>query len=326
MSVKATVFIPTYNGERYIGEILSTLLRQKVDFTYDILIIDSGSKDKTLDIIKSFQKKSKAIILKQIPNTEYGHGKTRDQGVRLAKGEIVVVLSHDATPSHDEWLYEMVKPFDINPQIVGVMGKQLPRQHCIPLLKYEINSVFNNFGPDFGTSVFYKDSFVRDQGTYDAISFYSDVNSACRRSALLGDLSYRDVPYAEDQLLGRDIIDAGLYKAYAPRGSVVHSNDLTLKEYASRLFDETMGLRKIGIPVEIPRRKLVVKLILRGVLKDSVRIVRDKSYGIKRKAYWLVINPLFHIEKWRGIRMGASTPLDDTFLINKYSFEKRKIS
>jgi glycosyltransferase involved in cell wall biosynthesis len=44
---KATVFIPTYNGEKYIGQILDALFVQKVDYEYDVLIIDSGSRDNT---------------------------------------------------------------------------------------------------------------------------------------------------------------------------------------------------------------------------------------------------------------------------------------
>ena len=97
------------------------------------------------------------------------------------------------------------------------MGKQVPRRGAFPLQKYEIQGVFRNFGPDFGTSVFYKDAFVTDEGVLGAISFYSDVNSAARRRFLLDVIPYRDVRYAEDQLFGKDLIEAGYRKAYAPR-------------------------------------------------------------------------------------------------------------
>ena len=52
----------------------------------------------------------------------------------------------------------------------------------------------------------------------NAVTFYSDVNSAARKDILTGEVPYRDVSYAEDQLLGRDVISAGYIKAYdAPR-------------------------------------------------------------------------------------------------------------
>lgn len=323
-NIKATVFIPTYNGDRYIKEILGAIFKQVVDFEYEVLIIDSGSKDKTLSIIKSFQKKHKNLRLHEIPNTEYGHGKTRNEAAHMANGEIVVYLSHDATPSHKRWLHEMVKPFEISDDIVGVMGKQIPRPHCIPMLKAEIKGVFAGFGPDIGTTIYYKDNFIDSQAIYDAVSFYSDANSAARRDFLTGKIPYQDVKYAEDQLFGRDVINAGYRKAYAPRGSVMHSNDLTLREYKHRLFDETVGLRKIGLPVGAPPMKQVIKMVIRGILRDTRNILRDHQYTRKRKLYWLAVNPLFHIEKWRGVRLGAKIDLDDVDVHTKYSLESRR--
>lgn len=321
---KATVFIPTYNGAPYLSEIIEAVCRQKVDFEYELLIIDSGSTDETLEIIEQARKKHDRIRFHTIPNSEYGHGKTRNAAAHEARGEIVVYLSHDATPAHDRWLHEMVRPFEINDKIVGVMGKQIPRTHCIPMLKSEIRGVFAGFGPDFGTTIFYNDDFVQSQGVYDAISFYSDANSAARRSYLTGKFPYQDVRYAEDQLFGRDIINAGYYKVYAPRGSVVHSNDLTLAEYQHRMFDETMGLRKIGLPVGVPSKKAVLKMTVRGVARDTIRICRDPEYSFERKLYWLVVNPFFHVQKWRGVRLAALADLEDTDAAAKYSLESRR--
>ncbi len=322
--VYATIVIPTYNGDRHLASVLEAALAQDVDFSYEVLIIDSGSTDKTLDIIKSFQNHHPNIIFQQIPNTEYGHGKTRDLAAHDANGEIIVYISHDAIPAHNQWLYEMVKPFGLNEKVAGVMGKQIPRPNCIPMLKSEIRGVFSNFGPDFGTTIFYKDSFVKDQGVYDAISFYSDSNSAARKEYLTGILPYKHVAYAEDQILGRDIIDAGYYKVYAPRASVVHSNDLKLGEYKHRMFDETLGLRKIGLPMNIPSSKLIGKMIVRGVLRDARNILRDKEYSARRKIYWLAVNPFFHIEKWRGVRRACLVDISDVASHDKYSLESNK--
>jgi len=323
-NIKATIFIPTWFGERYLDEVLESIFKQKVPFAYEVLIYDTSSTDATPSIIEKYAKKHANLRHKTITKAEFGHGKTRNAAAYDAKGEIVVYISQDVTPAHDRWLYEIVKPFELNDNIVGVMGKQDPRPHCFPLLKTEIRSVFSGFGPDFGTTIFYKDDFVKDQGVYDAISFYSDVNSAARRSFLTNQIPYQDVPYAEDQLLGRDIIDAGYMKVYASRANVIHSNDMELNEYKSRMFDETMGLRKIGIPVGIPSKKAIVKMIAKGVVRDAMNIVRDRDYSIKRKLYWLALNPFYHIEKWRGVRLAATADLEDSELFNKYSLESRR--
>lgn len=325
-NLRATVFIPTYNAQPYLAEILDALLVQEVPYTYEVLIIDSGSSDNTLEIIKVYQNKDTRIHLHEIPNEEFGHGKTRNLAAKLAKGTYIVYLSHDAVPAHKHWLYEMLKPFEISPDIKGVTGKQIPRRLCVPMLKYEINGVFHNLGPDFGTTIFYEDAFIADQATFDAVRFYSDVNSATIRDFLLKKLPYRDVLYAEDQLFGEDLIKQGYKKAYAPRGNVIHSNDIRLKDYRRRIFDETYGLRKTGVQINPISYGYFVKIISKGILADAIRILRDGEYSLKRKLYWLVINPLFHIEKWRGYRTATSVHLDDKSTANKHSLESKNRS
>ena len=300
----ATVAILTYNGERYLEDILTALECQRFDGAFEVLVIDSGSTDRTLDIVAAHPE----VRLHVIPNSEFGHGRTRGLAAHLARGRVVVYLTHDAVPAHDRWLYEMLKPFELNDKVAAVMGKQVARPWCFPLLKYEIRSVFAGFGPDFGTSLFYEDDFVQSEGVRNAITFYSDANSAALREVLTGPVPYRDVSYAEVQLLGRDLVAAGYVKAYAPRGVVVHSNDLTLREYDDRMVEETRGLREVGIDVAVPSIGVVARMVARGVVRDQVAILRDGEYSWRRKAYWSLVNPAYHLQKWRGVRRGASGP------------------
>lgn len=304
-TLAATVTVLTYNGERYLAALLDSVLGQRLEDPFEVLVIDSGSTDGTLDIVRDRPR----VRLHEIPNSEFGHGRTRNLAARLAKGKVVAYLTHDAVPAHDRWLYELLKPFDLNPDIVAVMGKQVPRPWCFPLLKNEIRTVFAGFGPDFGTTVLYEDDFITTDALRNAVAFYSDVNSAARRSVLTGAIPYRDVSYAEDQLLGRDVLEAGLLKAYAPRAAVLHSNDLTVREYDDRMFDETMGLREVGIDVARPTLRTVVRMVVRGVLRDQFRILRDPEYSVRRKVFWSLVNPAFHAQKWRGVRRGTSAPL-----------------
>lgn len=304
-AVLASVVVLTYNGERYLDELLGAVSVQRIDGTVEILVIDSGSTDATLDIVAKYPQ----VRLVQIPHEEFGHGRTRNVAAHLAQGRYVAYLTHDATPASDRWLYELLKPFELNDDVAAVMGKQVPRPWCFPLLKYEIRDVFAGFGPDFGTTLFYDDDFATSDAVRNAITFYSDVNSAARRDLLVGPLPYRDVSYAEDQLLGRDVIAAGMVKAYAPRAVVVHSNDMTIAEYDERMEAETLGLREVGIDVAVPSRRVVARMMSRGIRRDASRLVRDREYGWKRRLYYLAVNPVFHVQKWRGVRRGAARPV-----------------
>ncbi|MFJ3391456.1 glycosyltransferase family 2 protein [Leifsonia aquatica] len=315
--VDVTIAILTYNGETYLRRILEMIRRQDFAGTVEVLVIDSGSTDSTLDIVRSFPE----VVLEQIPNSEFGHGRTRNLAARLAKGEYIAYLTHDAIPASESWLRELLAPFALDEKVVAVMGKQVPRPGCFPLLKYEIRGVFAGFGPDFGTTVFYKDDFAQDEGVLGAMSFYSDVNSAARRDFLVDVVPYRDVRYAEDQLFGRDLLDAGYRKAYAGRAAVEHSNDLTLAEYKLRVFDETVGLRQIGFPIPELSKKQMIRLTARGIVGDTLRILRDGDFSWKRKLYWLAFNPRYQVVKWRSYRDSTLIDVNDEDAVRAGSLE-----
>ena len=312
-----TVAILTYNGEVYLERILQQVTTQQIDGDVEVLVIDSGSTDATLDVVRKFP----TVRLHEIPNSEFGHGKTRNLAAQLANGQFIAFLTHDAIPASAQWLRELLAPFALDSRIVAVMGKQIPRAGCFPLLKYEIQGVFAGFGPDFGTSIFYKDDFVQSEGVLNAVSFYSDVNSAARRDFLVHTMPYRDVRYAEDQLFGKDLIEAGYRKAYSGRAAVEHSNDLTLAEYRRRIFDETVGLRQIGFDIPVLTRGNRSRLIVRGIVGDTLRILRDGDYGWKRKLYWLFINPVYQIQKWNSYRASTLVDVADEEAVRSGSLE-----
>nr|WP_179453883.1 glycosyltransferase family 2 protein [Leifsonia soli] len=321
--VDVTIAILTYNGEEYLARILEMIRRQDYPGSVEVLVIDSGSTDRTLSIVRSFPE----VRLHEIPNSEFGHGRTRNLAAQLATGRFVAYLTHDAIPASESWLRELLAPFELDEKIVGVMGKQIPRPGCFPLLKYEIKGVFAGFGPDFGTSVFYKDDFVRDEGVMGAISFYSDVNSAARRDFLRDVVPYRDVRYAEDQLFGRDLLEAGYRKAYAGRAAVEHSNDLTRAEYKRRVFDETVGLRQIGFPIPPMTKSAQLRLTARGIVGDTLRILRDPDFSWRRKLYWLALNPPYQVVKWQSYRDSTLIDVNDEKAVRAGSLEhSRKTS
>jgi rhamnosyltransferase len=319
-NIRVTVAILTYNGEQYLEKILRKLRKQQFDGEFEVLVIDSGSTDSTLEIIASHPE----VRLIEIPNSEFGHGRTRNLAAREARGEYVAYLTHDAVPSTKHWLTELISPMDRYPDVVAVLGKQVARPRAFPLQKYEIHNMFRNLGPDYGITLFYDAPFADEPAVRDALAFYSDVNSAARRSFLVDVLPYRDVRYAEDQLFGRDVIDNGYTKAYAPRASVMHSNDLTLSEYGHRIFDETVGLRQIGYDIPTISRLSVMTYTARGMVGDSVRIVRDRAYSWRRKLYWLALNPVYHARKWSSYRASTLVDVNDHAAVASGSLEHKR--
>ncbi|MEG3311653.1 glycosyltransferase family A protein [Streptococcus sp. SS-4456] len=320
--LKATVFIPVYNGERdHLEETLSALYRQVTDFKWDVLITDSGSSDNSVAIINHFSEKYGNLRLLHLSKEEFSHGKTRQMAAEISQGEIMVYLTQDAVPHNEQWLAEMVRPFAMHSDIVAVLGNQKPRHYCFPAMKYDILAVFNEQGVSDSLTVWQRlDESQR--GKYTKESFYSDVCSAAPRRFLTEKIGYRPVAYSEDYEYGKDILDAGYIKVYNAKAIVEHSNDVRLSEYRRRIFDETYNVRlNSGITNKVSIFSVVTN-VFKASLKDSVKIISDKDYNWKRRMYWLLVNPLFHIEKWRGIRLANRVDLNQD--ISQHSLEKKK--
>ena len=173
--LKATVFIPVYNGERdHLEETLSALYRQVTDFKWDVLITDSGSSDNSVAIINHFSEKYGNIRLLHLSKEEFSHGKTRQMAAEISQGEIMVYLTQDAVPHNEQWLAEMVRPFAMHSDIVAVLGNQKPRHYCFPAMKYDILAVFNEQGVS-DSLTFWQRLDESRRGKYTKESFYSDV-------------------------------------------------------------------------------------------------------------------------------------------------------
>jgi rhamnosyltransferase len=315
-----TVVIPTYNGETYLDELLRMVALQQVDGPVEILVVDSGSTDDTLEIVR----RHPAVRLMEIPNSEFGHGRTRGLAAQLAAGTFVVYLTQDAVPASPEWLAELLAPFALSERIALVTGRQAPRSRAFPLQRYEIIGVFDGLGPRNGITVYGAGATPLTESELAAAAFNSDVNAAVRRELVLGSLPFRDVPYAEDQMMGRDVLESGWLKAYAGRACVEHSNDLDRSEYGSRIFDETVGLRRLGAAIPPMGRMASIKHAIRGSLGDSLRIVRDPDYTAGRKLSWLFANPAYHVVKWRHYRLASRVDLADDVAVSAGSLEHRR--
>ena len=118
-------------------------------------------------------------------------------------------------------------------------------------------------------------------------------------------IPFRDLAYAEDQAFGRDVLDAGLTKAYAPRGRVLHSHSYPLREYFHRMVDEMAGLRdSIGVSLDTGLRAHA-RIVVGETLRDWRFIVRDRDYSFLDKLRWLPLAPLYQVARRLAIRLAS---------------------
>jgi SAM-dependent methyltransferase/glycosyltransferase involved in cell wall biosynthesis/GT2 family glycosyltransferase len=238
-----TVAIPVLNGAEYLDEVLGAVRAQRVDREVELVIVDSGSTDGSLDIARAHEAR-----IHEIPKSEFSHGGTRNLMMELARGDHVAFLTQDATPNGDGWLAALLEGFDVADDVAAVFGPHDVRPGSSHVLEAEMERHFANWGGGREVDVQRLDRSPRGLAAYRAepwkFSFMSSVNCAVARWAWQ-QVPFRDVPYAEDQLLGRELIEAGYAKVFHPDARVLHSHDFPPGRFFRRYFDEFRGLREV---------------------------------------------------------------------------------
>lgn len=113
-----SIVIPTLNEEKYIEDTLISLQSQKTRKSYELIIADGKSEDKTRAIARKYVDK---IVLE--PKRLISAG--RQKGVLAAEGRIIVSASADAI-FPETWLNEVVSPI-YEQKAVATVGKILPK-------------------------------------------------------------------------------------------------------------------------------------------------------------------------------------------------------
>lgn len=229
---KASVVIPTLNAGPVFERVMQAVVNQRAPWPYEILVVDSGSTDGTLDIVAKYPE----VRLHEIDKKDFNHGATRNLGAELTKGEFIAFLTHDAMPYNDRWLYNMVTSIERHPNAAGAFGKHLPWPEASAFTKRDLNThfdMFSNLPLAVGKKTDKKRWKRRDLQWMQALHFYSDNNS-CMRRDVFEEIPYRPITFGEDQLWAFDVISAGYEKVYAPQAVVFHSHDFDEQETYER--------------------------------------------------------------------------------------------
>lgn len=89
-----SIITPMYNGGKYIGETIESVLDQSYT-DWEMIVIDDGSKDNGPEIVKSYSLKDSRIML--VSQANGGSGAARNNGIRRASGQYIALLDADDT-------------------------------------------------------------------------------------------------------------------------------------------------------------------------------------------------------------------------------------
>lgn len=220
---KVSLVIPTLDAENDIEDMLNRIYRQ-TRCPFEVIVVDSNSSDRTVDIVKRFE----WVRLISIDRSEFNHGLTRDMALRESSGDIVCFMTQDALPADDFYIENLIAPILSDDRVAVSSGRQLPKDDA---RRFEQLVREFNYGPE---------SNIRTKADIATMGikayFATDVCSAYRRNMYIELGGFEKTNMSEDMLMAAKALNAGYSVAYAADARVYHSHNLTPAEQYRRNY------------------------------------------------------------------------------------------
>jgi rhamnosyltransferase len=246
------IVIRTYNEEKYLGKLLSSINKQ--NYPKDLIkifIVDSGSDDSTLSIAKKFN--TKIIPIKK---EDFSFGRSLNYGCKQSNTDIIVFISGHCIPTSKNWLSNLTNHFKNN--IKYVYGRQIGGTESF----FSEKQIFNKY--------FKEKSTIPQKSNY-----CNNANSAILASTWKKFKFDEDLTGLEDMYLSKKIQESGCEIAYIANACVFHLHAESWSQICKRFEREAFALRKI-----YPELKINVKDFLLMTLNS---IIFDILGAFKRK-------------------------------------------
>tara|TARA_B100001057_G_scaffold255009_1_gene255218 strand:+ start:6216 stop:7124 length:909 start_codon:yes stop_codon:yes gene_type:complete len=211
------IIIPTLNAEQDLENNLK-LIDQNQN---EVLIVDSYSSDRTLEIAKKY---NCAILMED----NFNHGLTRERARKVINKDIVVFLTQDAYIKDQDSIDALVAPIkDSNASIS--YGRQVPRVG---------SSIFESFPVYFNYPKTSNIRSIEDIKEYGVYTFFCSDNFGAYLNCHLDEIGgFEHILTGEDYFACSKLLLNGKKVAYVSDAVVEHSHSFTLLENFRRYFD-----------------------------------------------------------------------------------------
>jgi len=215
---KLSVIMRSCNDAWVIGDTLAALHQQEKN-DFELINVDSGSTDGTIDIIKNFNPNPI-----QIPQSSYKPGPVLNEAIRRSTGDILVFLNSDTTPMDRQWLSNLIRPFNESATIAS-FGCQVPRPDARPIVRFDYERAFGN-------------NSLASKSESGGNHFFSLANSAIRRDMWEAHPFSEVLQYSEDVEWSHWAKTLGYAIRYVPEAKVMHSHNYSLRQTWKRFSGE----------------------------------------------------------------------------------------
>lgn len=210
---EVSIIMRCKNSDWVIGSALAALFSQSFK-DFELLVVDSGSSDKTLDIVKSYP-----CRLIQIRAEDYFPGPVLNDAITRCRAELIIFLNSDSVLLSPQSLKNLVTRLR-DPKVSAVFGRQIPRPEAHTWVRRE-----------------YAESFPEHESAPPWITLSFPL-AGLKRSIWEKRQFYCDAWASEDTEWGYWATENGHKVVYEPTAITMHSHNYTLKALYGRRFVE----------------------------------------------------------------------------------------
>lgn len=246
---KISIIVPAYNEEKVIAHTIEGLLETKYP-KKEIIFVDDGSSDRTLEIAMQYKDK-----IKVLHKENGGKASALNYGLVYATGEIIVIQDADTIIGRHS-LKEIVKGFEVNEHVAAVAGNIKVRNRVNVLTKCQaleyitgiqiVRRAFDVFGSITivpGALGAFKKSFLSESGSYGKETIVEDFDQTIKllKAGLITQGSSKATAYTEAPDTLHDFI--------AQRKRWYRGNIQVLKRHSDALINPRFGyLQRLSLP------------------------------------------------------------------------------
>jgi len=293
-----SVVLPTRNGAETLPALLHSLRSQRTLGAVEIVAVDSGSSDGTVELLNNA-----SVPVITIGVGEFDHGATRNLAIARTRGEFVVLLVQDALPIGEGWLDSLVTPFAKDPMLAATFARQRARSGASALTRHYLDHWIASAAEGWRADL------EGGRAQFEAMTpaerlrrcTFDNVASCIRRS-VWEKHPFRPTSIAEDLEWAKEVLLGGYALRFVPDAVVEHSHERSAAyEYArtrllhARLYD-LFGLQTI------PTAPALARAMLSSLARHLEVELRNPSQW-PRAAALAVAWPL---GQYRGARLARS--------------------
>lgn len=245
---KVSVIVRQHNELLHLPKLFQSLREQK-NLTLEIVVVDSGSTDGSLE----FAEKNADKLVKIKP-LDFTFGYSLNSGIRVAEGTFILIISAHTYPTSQYWAEKLILPFE-DKRVCMTYGRQIGAPFSNPSENQDFELLFPKVG--------------RRQKAPDY--FTNNANSAIRRDLWEQKQFDESLSGLEDIEWAKHFLDSGWEMEYSPDAEIVHIHNESPTQIRNRFYREAIALRRMGLK----RRYNILSDLTKEVLEASKDLSRS---------------------------------------------------